>query len=198
MELRKIDDGSIEIFGYVNITERRSKIIRSKGKTFREEIRQGAWRNAINRNSDIKLLVNHSWDKIYGSTKDNLKLTEDAVGAKYSIRTSDDDLIKKAENGEFKGLSFAFNARKDTFTDDGAVQLRSIEDMDVTEISLLTVEPAYDGCIVECRGKDGVELETRDHSLKIDTEHDKKVLEELRLQKEKQNKLKLIGLELEI
>lgn len=200
MEIRKLDDGRVELFGYVNISERKSKIISSKGVKFREEIRKGAWNNAIERNKDIKLLVNHSWDKIYDSTKENLRLYEDNIGARFSIRTNDETLIKHAENKEFKGLSFAFRCNKENKSNDGPIQLRSVEDMYVTEISLLTVEPAYDGCMVEMRDKDGNELETRDYKVTFEdyTKEEANILNEIRLLEENEKKLKLINLELEI
>ena len=168
MEIRKLEDGCIELFGYVNITERNSKLINENGVRFREQIKKGAWKRAIERNNDIKLLLNHSWDYIYGSTKYNLRLYEDNIGARFSIKTHDETLAKHAENGDFKGLSFAFRCNDDEYLDDKGYKLRIVKDMDVSEVSLLTVEPAYDGCIVETREKDGNVLETRDYKLELE------------------------------
>jgi hypothetical protein len=200
MEIRKLDDGSVELFGYVNISERKSKIISSKGIKFREEIRKGAWGGAIASNKDIKLLVNHSWDKIYDSTSENLRLYEDNIGARFNLRTKDETLIGYAEKKEFTGLSFAFKCNKEKKVNDGAIQLRSVEDMFVTEISLLTIEPAYDGCMVEMRDKDGNELETRDYkdSFEDYTKEETRILEEVRVLEENENKIKLMNLELEL
>lgn len=172
MEIRKLEDGSIELFGYVNISERNSKLIHENGIRFREQIKKGAWKRAIERNDDIKLLLNHSWDKIYGSTNDNLRLYEDNIGARFSIRTANEKLIKHAENGDFKGLSFAFRCNDDEYLDDKGYKLRYVKDMDVSEVSLLTVEPAYDGCLVEMRDKDGNVLETRDYKIELEEEQE--------------------------
>ncbi|MDK0692467.1 HK97 family phage prohead protease [Clostridium perfringens] len=172
MEIRKLEDGSIELFGYVNISERNSKLIHENGIRFREQIKKGAWKRAIERNNDIKLLLNHSWDKIYGSTNDNLRLYEDNIGARFSIRTANEKLIKHAENGDFKGLSFAFRCNDDEYLDDKGYKLRYVKDMDVSEVSLLTVEPAYDGCLVEMRDKDGNVLETRDYKIELEEEQE--------------------------
>lgn len=172
MEIRKLEDGSIELFGYVNISERSSKLIHENGIRFREQIKKGAWKRAIERNDDIKLLLNHSWDKIYGSTNDNLRLYEDNIGARFSIRTANEKLIKHAENGDFKGLSFAFRCNDDEYLDDKGYKLRYVKDMDVSEVSLLTVEPAYDGCLVEMRDKDGNVLETRDYKIELEEEQE--------------------------
>ena len=172
MEIRKLEDGSIELFGYVNISERNSKLIHENGIRFREQIKKGAWKRAIERNNDIKLLLNHSWDKIYGSTNYNLRLYEDNIGARFSIRTVNEKLIKHAENGDFKGLSFAFRCNDDEYLDDKGYKLRYVKDMDVSEVSLLTVEPAYDGCLVEMRDKDGNVLETRDYKIELEEEQE--------------------------
>lgn len=172
MEIRKLEDGSIELFGYVNISERNSKLIHENGIRFREQIKKGAWKRAIERNDDIKLLLNHKWDKIYGSTNDNLRLYEDNIGARFSIRTANEKLIKHAENGDFKGLSFAFRCNDDEYLDDKGYKLRYVKDMDVSEVSLLTVEPAYDGCLVEMRDKDGNVLETRDYKIELEEEQE--------------------------
>lgn len=168
MEIRKLEDGSVELFGYVNITERNSKLLNENGVRFREQIKKGAWKRAIERNDDIKLLLNHRWDNVYGSTKDNLRLYEDNIGARFSIKTDNEELIKHAENGDFKGLSFAFRSNDDELIDDKGYKLRYVKDMNVSEVSLLTVEPAYDGCLVEMRDKDGNTLETRDYKFELE------------------------------
>lgn len=198
MGIRQLDDGSIELFGYANISERNSKRLSEKGIKFREQIRKGAWNNAIQRNDDIKLLVNHSWNKVYGSTKDNLRLYEDNIGARFSIKTSDIELINHAKNNEFKGLSFAFRCKDDKFIDDGAIKLRYVNDMDVTEISLLTVEPAYDGAFVEMRDKDGNLIEIRDYKIEYEdySGQETKILEEARAKEDLELKLKLLSMEL--
>lgn len=194
MEIRKHEDGSIELFGYVNITERNSKILKNnEGVRFREQIKKGAWSNAIKRNNDIKLLINHEFDEVYASTKDDLRLYEDNIGARFSIRTSDETLISHADKGDFKGLSFRFTCNKDRFEESrDLVKLRVIEDMNVSEVSLLTVEPAYDGCMVEMRDVDGKVLEERHYTTEFDIEK-----EELR-NKKQETKIKLLELELEI
>lgn len=177
MEFRKLKDGSVELFGYVNITERDSKLLHENGIRFREQIKKGAWKRAIERNDDIKLLLNHSWDTIFDSTKENLRLYEDNIGARFSIKTENEELIKHAENGDFKGLSFAFRCNADSFKEVDGYKLRFVQDMDVSEVSLLTVEPAYDGCIVEMRDKDGNSLETRDYKLELE-ENEEEIREE--------------------
>ncbi len=178
MEIRKLEDGSIELFGYVNISERNSKLLNENGIRFREQIKKGVWKRAIERNNDIKLLLNHKWDKIYGSTNEDLRLYEDNIGARFSIRTNNEELIKHAENNDFKGLSFAFRCNDDEYFDDKGYKLRYVKDMDVSEVSLLTVEPAYDGCLVEMRDKDGNVLETRDYKLELE-ENNEELREEI-------------------
>lgn len=198
MEIRQYEDGSIELFGYVNISERNSKILSENGIRFKEQIKKGAWSNAIERNKDIKLLLNHSWDKIYGSTSDNLRLFEDNIGARFSIRTSDETLKECALNNDFTGLSFAFKCNKDVMEDTkDIVKLRYIEDMDVSEVSLLTVEPAYDGCLVEMRDKDGDSIEVRYYKTELELEQENYQEVETKEQ-ELTERIRLMKLELEI
>lgn len=184
MEIRKLDDGSVELFGYVNISERNSKVLNENGIRFREQIKKGAWKRAIERNDDIKLLLNHSWDTIYGSTKDNLRLYEDNIGARFSIKTDNEELIKHAENNEFRGLSFAFICNDEKFTENEGYKLRYVKDMDVSEVSLLTVEPAYDGSLVEMRDKNGKTLETRSYKLELEEEKEESKIDFSVIEKE--------------
>ena len=79
MEVR-IKDDSVEIDGYVNAIERKSKPLNSRIGKFVERIKKGAFKRAIERNDNIRILLNHDWNKDLGGTKDgNLELTEDNI-----------------------------------------------------------------------------------------------------------------------
>ena len=72
-----IRSDSVEITGYVNAVERDSQPLRDRFGQFIERIRKGAFKRAIQKNSDIHVLLNHDWSRDLGSTtRGNLELTE--------------------------------------------------------------------------------------------------------------------------
>lgn len=175
MEIR-IKDDSVEVDGYVNAIERKSKPLHSRIGKFVERIKKGAFKRAIDRNDNIRILLNHDWNHDLGGTKDgNLKLTEDNIGLRARATIKDHDVIEKARNGDLVGWSFGFTDRDvDTHDEDGIVT-RDVKDLDLYEVSLLdrTKTPAYDGTLVSVRSDDDIQyhgepcitdIETRDDS----------------------------------
>lgn len=182
MEIRIKDDDTVEIDGYVNAIERKSKPLQSRIGQFVERIKKGAFKRAIDRNDDIHILLNHDWTMDLGSTKEgNLSLTEDAIGLRACAKVEDKDVVTKARNGDLVGWSFGFTDRDvDTHDEDG-MTTRDVKDLDLYEVSLLdrSKTPAYDGTLVSVRDNDTVqyhgepcitEIETRDDSVKTDDE----------------------------
>ena len=75
----------IEVEGYVNSVERLSKPLMSRMGQFIERICKGAFKRALKRNDNIRILLNHDWNRDLGGTKDgNLDLCEDAIGLRES------------------------------------------------------------------------------------------------------------------
>lgn len=159
MEVR-IKDDSVEIDGYVNAIERKSKPLNSRIGKFVERIKKGAFKRAIERNDNIRILLNHDWNKDLGGTKDgNLELTEDNIGLRARAIIQDPDVIKEARNGDLVGWSFGFSDRDvDTHEEEG-MTTRDVKDLDLYEVSLLdrTKTPAYDGTLVSVRADDDVQ-----------------------------------------
>ena len=59
MEIR-FNGNTVEIDGYVNAVERLSKPLNTRlGGKFRERIKKGAFKRAIDRAEDVRLLINH-------------------------------------------------------------------------------------------------------------------------------------------
>ena len=103
MEVR-IKDDSVEIAGYVNAIERKSRPLMSRIGRFVERICKGAFKKAIERNDNIRLLLNHDWDRDLGGTKDgNLILTEDNIGLHARATITDQEVIEKARNNSLVG-----------------------------------------------------------------------------------------------
>lgn len=159
MQIRVRGD-SVEIEGYVNAVERKSKPLMSRMGTFVERICKGAFKRALDRGDDVRLLLNHDPNKDLGGTKDgNLDLTEDNIGLHARATITDPDVVRKARNGELRGWSFGFMDRDvEQKRDEDGFPLRDVKDLDLREVSLLdnTKTPAYDGTLVAVRSDDSL------------------------------------------
>ena len=84
MEIRLLDDGSLHITGYVNITDKPSRVLKDrKGDNFVERVEPRCFTRALNSGSNVKFLLNHNHNINLGSLDEgNLKLTEDNIGLK--------------------------------------------------------------------------------------------------------------------
>ena len=147
---------SVEITGYVNVIERASKILRSRTGNFIERIKKGAFKRAIEKNGNIRALLNHDDRHDLGGTNDgSLELREDSVGLHARLITRDAETIQKARNRELVGWSFGFFDVPDGVTEgvEDGVKLRNVKDLDLREVSVLdnTRNPAYEGTLLEVR-----------------------------------------------
>ena len=146
---------SVEIDGYVNAVERKSKPLWSRIGQFVERICKGAFKSALGRNDNVRILLNHDPKRDLGGQKDgNLELEEDAIGLRARATITDPDVVKKARNGDLVGWSFGFYDRDvENLKDENGFPLRNVKDLDLEEVSLLdrTKIPAYDGTLVMVR-----------------------------------------------
>lgn len=176
MQLRVKED-SVEIDGYVNAIERKSKPLRSRMGQFIERICKGAFGKAIKRNDNIRLLLNHDWKRDLGGTKDgNLELTEDSIGLKARATVTDKEVVDKARNGDLVGWSFGFTDVDVDRHEENGVTVRDVKDLDLKEVSLLdrTRTPAYDGTLVAVRSEDDVQYYGEEMTdIEIRVENDK-------------------------
>ncbi len=162
IEIRSSNEAVIS--GYVNAVERDSRIMpKGKGATavrsFVERVRAGTFDKAIKRGTPIELRFNH--DKIIGNTTSNLELYEDNIGLYARAIISDTEVIEKAQRGELRGWSFGFIAEGETWDKEGELDRRTLEDIDLKEVSILDKTPAYFGTSVEVRGEESNVFETR-------------------------------------
>lgn len=201
VELR---NDSVLIKGYVNAIGRDSRVIKTPDKQFVEQVRPGVWDAAIRSNDDVKLLLNHDWDKKVGSTKDNLELREDNIGLYAIAKVSDRSVMEKAKNKELVGWSFRFYCNKQSWgKTDNDIERRYLDDIDLLEISILdnTKTPAYYGTSIEARA-DGAEILVEQRStgenVEIIDNTTTNSHEEQRNIDEIETKLKLLAWELEI
>lgn len=150
-------DDTVEIDGYVNAVERLSKPLTDRNGTFVERICKGAFKKALGRAEDVRILLNHNWDRDLGGLADkNLELNEDAIGLHARAIIKDADVVKKARNGDLVGWSFGFQDRDVENGEEKGLALREVKDLDLFEVSLIdrTKIPAYDGTLVAVRTAD--------------------------------------------
>ena len=162
-----IRNESITIEGYVNAVERNSKPLTERGVTFIERIGAGAFKRAIKRAKDIRILLNHNWDKDLGGLSDGtLELEEDNIGLKARATITDPEVIEDAKKGNLVGWSFGFDDIPEGVSqlrdEETGLPLRKVKDLDLFEVSLLNRKksPAYAGTLVNVRD-DGSEEEQR-------------------------------------
>ena len=157
MEIR-IKKDAVEISGYVNAVERKSKPLWSRMGQFIERICKGAFGKALKRNDDVRILLNHDWNRDLGGTKDgNLELNEDSIGLHARATITDPEVVEKAKNGDLVGWSFGFYDREvENKRDEDGYPLRDVKDLDLEEVSILDKShtPAYDGTLVSVRSEE--------------------------------------------
>lgn len=158
-----IRSDSIVIEGYVNAVERNSKPLTERGVTFIERVSAGAFKRAIRRASDIRILLNHRKDRDLGGMSDGtLELEEDNIGLKARAVITDPEVIEDARHGDLVGWSFGFYDVKDGVRqlrdEESGLPLRKVDDLELYEVSLLNRKksPAYVGTLVNVRD-DGTE-----------------------------------------
>lgn len=185
---------SVLIEGYVNAIERNSKPLMSRIGRFIERICKGAFSNALKRNDDVHVLVDHDWNRDIGSTKQgNLELREDNIGLHARLETDDAGVVKEARAGNLVGWSFGFedtpNGVEEGIDNETGLPLRKVRDLNLYEVSILTRKkvPAYDGTLIMARSEDSTqffgeafleELEIREEQTEEIRESDQPQLEE--------------------
>lgn len=159
----EIREDSVRITGYVNAVERLSKPIteplKGKVRTFLERIKAGVFRTALKRNDNVLILLNHDKKRVLATTKNNTaRLVEDNIGLRADVTIYDKEVIQKARNNQLVGWSFGFVPNADEFGTDGKNDIRTVTDLDLSEVSILddTKEPAYYGTSIEARTKEDV------------------------------------------
>ena len=154
----EVRNDSVFISGYVNAVERLSKpiheAINGRVRTFLERIKAGAFRNALKKNDNVLVLLNHDRERVLASTKDgSAVLEEDNIGLRAEITITDSEVVQKAREGKLTGWSFGFIANDDELSSEGKDEIRTVTDMELLEVSILddTKAPAYYGTSIEAR-----------------------------------------------
>ena len=166
----EIRNDSVVISGYVNAVERWSKPIRANlrgiAQRFIEKIKAGAFRTALKRNDNIKVLLNHNPQREIANTANGTAiLEEDNIGLRAEVTITDPEVVEKARNHKLVGWSFGFYSNSDEVAQRETIATRTVTDMDLVEVSILddTKSPAYYGTSIETRSEDGSILEIREN-----------------------------------
>ena len=148
-EIRNADTAVIS--GYVNAVERESRVLhRVGGMPFREVVKQGTFAKALKNGNTVQLMLNH--ERVICDTDSGLELREDNIGLFAKAVISDKEVISAAKNGKLTGWSFGFKCKKDSWNDTG--EIRTLEEIELDEVSILTKMPAYTATSIELRDGD--------------------------------------------
>ena len=160
MQIEVRNDGSLEVSGYVNAVDRYSKELYSERGKFIERVQPNVFQRALERTDNVDMLLNHDVRcKLASTMNQTLELREDNIGlfAKAIIHDKD---VAEAQKGNLKGWSFGFRALADSWDDEQPIARRTLEDIELMEVSLLTIEPAYIATSVQVRAE-GIEQRSR-------------------------------------
>lgn len=152
-----------KITGYAAVFNSKTTI----GGWFDEVIEPGAFARSLSENGDIRALFNHNWDNVLGRTKSGtLRLEEDEKGLKFEIELPNTsigrDLAESMSRGDINQCSFGFWITEENWDYNVEPVLRTIKEVELYEISVVSI-PAYDDTEASLvRGKEiGKDVEQR-------------------------------------
>lgn len=124
--------------------------------TFVEAIAKGAFASSLKSGRDILAMVDHDQSKVLARTRSgSLKLSEDATGLAFELSIPDTqaghDVLALAERGDLGGMSFGFLVPKGGDAWNG--NQRTLLNVDLREISVVSAWPAYPDTSVSARSK---------------------------------------------
>ncbi|WP_167355852.1 HK97 family phage prohead protease [Paenibacillus oryzisoli] len=131
---------------------------------FREKISRGAFARSL-KTENIRALWNHNRDIVLGSTKaGTLRLWEDDKGLRFDFDAPaspwGDTALESIRRGDVEGMSFGFSVRNDTWEENGKELIRTLDDVDLFEVSP-TAFPAYPSSSASARSTEDVLSEYR-------------------------------------
>lgn len=141
----RINDGTVEVSGYVNAVGRESRPLMDAEGYFTETIAPGAFARALQRAGDRPMLLNHEGSRILATEGEGMALREDAVGLYARAEVDDAEVVEKARSHQLRGWSFGFRPLRQRIEERSGMRHRIIDDMELLEVSLIdnTMTPAY-------------------------------------------------------
>lgn len=121
---------------------------------FIETIAPGAFAASLSERPDILALLDHDPGKVLARTRSGtLRLAEDTRGLAFDLdvpaTSVGSDVLALAERGDLGGASFAFTIKSEQW--DG--ERRTLQSVELHEISIVSAWPAYEGTIVQARAR---------------------------------------------
>lgn len=161
VEVRAKDGAGRTIAGYAAVFNSTADI----GDSFREIIAPGAFSGTLG--GDVMALIGHDRNRVLGrTTAGTLRLREDDTGLAVEIDLPDTtdgrDLAVLIERGDVSGMSFGFVVTKQRWDETGPVPTRTIEAVDLREVTV-TAFPAYDDTTIALRSLDEARKVDRKH-----------------------------------
>lgn len=123
---------------------------------FVEQIAPEAVDRAINDGEDVRALFDHDAGKVLGRTRaGTLTLRKDSKGLRALIEpdleiTYARDVVRSVARGDISGMSFGFRVLSDEWDYEGKMPLRTVTDMRLSEVSIVTW-PAYTQTDIQAR-----------------------------------------------
>jgi HK97 family phage prohead protease len=115
---------------------------------FREIIAPEAVDRTLSEGLDVRALVDHDSGKVIGRTRSGtLRLRKDSRGLHIEVEPDEEisyarDIMRAVARGDVSGMSFGFRALDDDWNYDEKTPVRTVTDMTVSEVSIVTF-PAY-------------------------------------------------------
>lgn len=157
------EEQNTSIEGYAAVFNSKTRI----GSYFDEVIEPGAFSRSLSENGDVRALFNHDWNNVLGRTKSGtLNLKEDEKGLNFNVELPNTsvarDLSESMARGDINQCSFGFFVTDEEWDYSVEPALRTIKEVELFEISVVSI-PAYDDTEASLvRDKDfGKEIEAR-------------------------------------
>ena len=156
IEMRAADEGGPKMTfrGYAAVFNSPSEPL-----PFTEVIAPGAFKRSLKARNEIKMFVNHNMDRVLASTRaGTLTLAEDERGlvveAQLPDTTDGRDLSVLLESGDVSSMSFGFTVPKggDKWNSEGSE--RTLKQVRLHEVSVVTGFPAYEATTASVRTLD--------------------------------------------
>lgn len=141
-----------KLVGYASVFDTPTQIM-----DFTETVARGAFADSLkDRAADQVALLDHDLGKLLGRSRSGtLRLAEDDHGLHFEIDVPDTtlgrDVLALAERGDLGGASFGFITKRDTW----AGTRRTLNAVDLREISVVSAWPAYSASSVTARSAGG-------------------------------------------
>jgi HK97 family phage prohead protease len=157
LEIRQSGKGPPTLIGYPIVANAMSDPINGQ---FREIVHPDAIRSAMGRKPDVRALIDHDPGKVLGrTTAGTLTLVPDERGLRFECQLPNTsyaaDLAESVRRGDVSGMSFGFDARRDSWQDQvlpggKRTSVRTLHDLDLHDVSVVTF-PAYPDANVALR-----------------------------------------------